>query len=184
MLFFFTPLIAAMAGNVGVQSSAIIVQGLANDNIKGSLWNRLMKEIGLSLVNGLILALLVVAYGAFQGFDLTVNYAIASSLIIVIIIAALIGTFVPIILDKKGIDPALATGPFYHHEQRYFWNSDLLLDCQNDVGILNSFKVSTFPKKTTIQRLQSQKCSMNAWCQIVGFQYSDPKRKQRLVELL
>jgi magnesium transporter len=112
ILFFFTPLIAAMAGNVGVQSSAIIVQGLANSNIKGSLWNRLMKEIGLSLVNGLILALLVVAYGAFQGFDLTVNYAIASSLIIVIIIAALIGTFVPIILDKKGIDPALATGPF------------------------------------------------------------------------
>jgi len=133
ILFFFTPLIAAMAGNVGVQSSAIIVQGLANNNIKGSLWNRLMKEIGLSLVNGLILALLVVAYGALQGFDLTVNYAIASSLIIVIIIAALIGTFVPIILDKKGIDPALATGPFITTSNDifgiliYFWIAKMML---------------------------------------------------------
>lgn len=112
ILFFFTPLIAAMAGNVGVQSSAIIVQGLANNNLKGSLWKRLFKEVGLSLANGIILGLLVLGYGLIQGFDTTVNYAIACSLVIVIIIAALIGTFVPIILDKKGIDPALATGPF------------------------------------------------------------------------
>ncbi len=112
ILFFFTPLIAAMAGNVGVQSSAIIVQGLANNNLRGSLWNRLFKEVGLSLANGIILALLVLGYGLIQGFDMTVNYVIACSLVIVIIIAALIGTFVPIVLDKKGIDPALATGPF------------------------------------------------------------------------
>lgn len=112
ILFFFTPLIAAMAGNVGVQSSAIIVQGLANHNIKGSMWNRLMKEIGLSLVNGIVLGLLVLGYGLIQGFELTVNYVIACSLVIVIIIAALVGTFIPILLDKRGIDPALATGPF------------------------------------------------------------------------
>lgn len=112
ILFFFTPLIAAMAGNVGVQSSAIIVQGLANHNIKGSMWNRLVKEIGLSLVNGIVLGLLVLGYGLIQGFDLTVNYVIACSLVIVIIIAALVGTFIPILLDKRGIDPALATGPF------------------------------------------------------------------------
>ena len=55
-LFFYTPLIAAMAGNVGVQSSAIIVQGLANDLVKGSLFSRLIKEISLSLINGLALA--------------------------------------------------------------------------------------------------------------------------------
>tara|TARA_B100000809_G_scaffold252838_2_gene288052 strand:+ start:41130 stop:42482 length:1353 start_codon:yes stop_codon:yes gene_type:complete len=112
MLFMFTPLIAAMAGNVGVQSSAIIVQGLASNNIKGSLWNRLLKEVGLSLVNGVVLALLVLLYGFIQDFDITVNYVIASSLIIVIIMAALVGTFIPILLDKRGIDPALATGPF------------------------------------------------------------------------
>lgn len=112
VLFMFTPLIAAMAGNVGVQSSAIIVQGLANNNIKGSLWSRLLKEVGLSLVNGIVLALLVLMYGFIQDFDMTVNYVIASSLIIVIIMAALVGTFIPILLDKRGIDPALATGPF------------------------------------------------------------------------
>lgn len=112
VLFMFTPLIAAMAGNVGVQSSAIIVQGLANNNIKGSLWSRLIKEIGLSLVNGVVLALLVLAYGYIQNFEMTVNYVIACSLIIVIIMAALIGTFIPILLDKRGVDPALATGPF------------------------------------------------------------------------
>jgi magnesium transporter len=58
-LFFYTPLIAAMAGNVGVQSSAIIVQGIANDVVKGSLFNRLIKEIGLSLINGFSLALVI-----------------------------------------------------------------------------------------------------------------------------
>ena len=58
-LFFFTPLIAAMAGNVGVQSSAIIVQGLANDTLTGSLWARLLKEFTLSLFNGLILGVIL-----------------------------------------------------------------------------------------------------------------------------
>ncbi|MFW2348549.1 MAG: magnesium transporter [Wenyingzhuangia sp.] len=111
-LFFFTPLIAAMGGNVGVQSSGIIVQGLANNNIKGSLWNRLFKEIGLSLINGVVLGFLVIGYGVVQNSDLLLSITIASSLILVIIIAALIGTFVPLILDKRGIDPALATGPF------------------------------------------------------------------------
>ncbi len=111
-LFFFTPLIAAMAGNVGVQSSAIVVQGLANDIIKGSLWNRLLKEISLSLINGIILALLILVFGQIMQYDIYFSLAVAISLISVIIIASLIGTFVPIILDKRGIDPALATGPF------------------------------------------------------------------------
>lgn len=112
ILFFFTPLIAAMAGNVGVQSSAIIVQGLANDNIKGSLFNRLLKEVGLSLVNGSVLAGLVFLFGFLVGQDALVSTTIAVSLLSVIIVSALIGTFVPIILDRRGIDPAIATGPF------------------------------------------------------------------------
>ncbi|WP_111659902.1 magnesium transporter [Olleya aquimaris] len=111
-LFFYTPLIAAMAGNVGVQSSAIIVQGLANDNVKGSLFNRLIKEVGLSLINGFALALLVILFGYFIGQDTTESVAIAVSMMSVIVVAALVGTFVPIILDKRGIDPAIATGPF------------------------------------------------------------------------
>ncbi|MFT5248788.1 MAG: magnesium transporter [bacterium] len=111
-LFFFTPLIAAMAGNVGVQSSAIIVQGLANDVVKGSLWRRLLKEVGLSLINGIILGILVILFGLVMNYEIEFSITIAISMLSVIIIAALIGTFVPIVLDKKGIDPAIATGPF------------------------------------------------------------------------
>jgi magnesium transporter len=117
-LFFFTPLIAATAGNVGVQSSAIVVQGLANGSLKGSVWNRLLKEITLSLLNGFILAIILMLIGHFllsnyiSGFDFAMSLTVAISLISVILIASLIGTFVPIFLDKRGIDPAVATGPF------------------------------------------------------------------------
>ena len=111
-LFFYTPLIAAMAGNVGVQSSAIIVQGLANDLVKGSLLSRLLKEVSLSLINGLVLAIILVIFGQVVNQDLFLSLTIAGSMMGVIIIAALVGTFVPIILDKQGIDPAIATGPF------------------------------------------------------------------------
>jgi len=111
-LFFFTPLIAAMAGNVGVQSSAIIVQGLANNNIRGSMLSRMFREIGLSIVNGVILAGLIFIFGIFLHYNINISITIAISLIIVIIVASLIGTFVPLILDKNGIDPAVATGPF------------------------------------------------------------------------
>ena len=111
-LFFYTPLIAAMAGNVGVQSSAIIVQGLANDLVKGSLLSRLVKEVGLSLINGLALALILIVFGQIVNQDLEMSFIIAGSMMGVIVIAALVGTFIPIILDKQGIDPAIATGPF------------------------------------------------------------------------
>ena len=111
-LFFYTPLIAAMAGNVGVQSSAIIVQGLANDLVKGSLLSRLLKEVGLSLINGLVLAIILVIFGQIVNQDLLMSLTIAGSMMGVIVIAALVGTFIPIILDRQGIDPAIATGPF------------------------------------------------------------------------
>jgi magnesium transporter len=111
-LFFYTPLIAAMAGNVGVQSSAIIVQGIANDVVKGSLFNRLIKEIALSLINGLSLALVILVFGQFINQAFMVSVTIAGSMMLVIVVAALVGTFVPIVLNKQGIDPAIATGPF------------------------------------------------------------------------
>jgi magnesium transporter len=111
-LFFFTPLIAAMAGNVGVQSSAIIVQGLANDNVKGSLLNRLLKEVGLSLISGLVLGILVILAGFLMNMKTLFSVTVAISMMCVIIVAALVGTFIPIILNKRGIDPAIATGPF------------------------------------------------------------------------
>ena len=111
-LFFFTPLIAAMAGNVGVQSSAIIVQGLANDDVKGSINSRLFKEMLLAALNGVILALfLFLLVWIYEG-QIDLALAISASLVVVIIIAGLIGTFVPLFLNKRGIDPAIATGPF------------------------------------------------------------------------
>jgi magnesium transporter len=112
VLFFFTPLIAAMAGNVGVQSSAIIVQGLANDDVKGSINSRLLKEMLLAALNGFVLALFLFFF--VWGYEGKINTALAisTSLVVVIIVAGLIGTFVPLFLNKRGIDPAIATGPF------------------------------------------------------------------------
>ena len=112
-LFFFTPLIAAMAGNVGVQSSAIIVQGLANNTIIGPVVERLLKELSLSLLNGVILSVILLAGSYFLlGYEIHVGYTVAIALLSVIIMASLIGTFIPILLNKYGVDPALATGPF------------------------------------------------------------------------
>lgn len=133
VLFFFTPLIAAMAGNVGVQSSAIIVQGLANDDLKGSVRNRLIKEMLLAALNGLILALFLFIFVWLYKGDLIKALAISVSLVAVIIIAGLIGTFVPLFLDKRGIDPAIATGPFITTSNDilgillYFWIAKLIL---------------------------------------------------------
>ena len=112
-LFFFTPLVAAMAGNVGVQSSAIIVQGLANNTLSGSLFSRLVKEVSLSLLNGLILGIILFLGSHFLlNVEIIIGVIVTTALVSVIIIASLIGTFIPLLLDKFGIDPALATGPF------------------------------------------------------------------------
>ena len=112
ILFYFTPLIAAMAGNVGVQSSAIIVQGLANDDIKDSINNRLFKETLLSIMNGVILAIFLFGFIVFWQDKIDVALAISISLVVVIIISGIVGTFIPMFLEKRGIDPAIATGPF------------------------------------------------------------------------
>ncbi|CAM1358518.1 Magnesium transporter MgtE [Tenacibaculum litopenaei] len=112
ILFMFTPLIAAMAGNVGVQSSAIIVQGLANDDVKGSVGKRLLKEMSLAAVNGAILAILLFFFVLVSESDINMAIAISVSLFAVIVVAGLIGTFIPLFLHKRGIDPAIATGPF------------------------------------------------------------------------
>lgn len=133
VLFLFTPLIAAMAGNVGVQSSAIIVQGLANDDIKGSIGNRLIKEMLLALLNGVILAALLLLFTWFWKGSFTTALAISVSLIAVIVVAGFIGTFTPLFLHKRGIDPAIATGPFITTSNDifgiliYFWIAKMIL---------------------------------------------------------
>ncbi|XRE43095.1 Mg/Co/Ni transporter MgtE, CBS domain-containing [Tenacibaculum discolor] len=133
ILFMFTPLIAAMAGNVGVQSSAIIVQGLANDDVKGSVTNRLLKEMSLAAVNGLVLAVILFFFIWIWKGDITIASAISSSLFTVIIVAGLVGTFIPLFLDKRGIDPAIATGPFITTSNDifgiliYFWIAKMII---------------------------------------------------------
>jgi magnesium transporter len=72
----------------------------------------MFKEIGLSIVNGVILAALIFVFGFFLDYNTNISITISISLIIVIIMASLVGTFVPLILDRNGIDPAVATGPF------------------------------------------------------------------------
>jgi magnesium transporter len=110
---FFIPLITAMAGNIGVQSSAIIVQGLANNSLElGGILPKLSKEFSVALLNGVVLSLIALmgSYFVFRDFQLGLTVSLA--LLTVIIVAALLGTFVPLMLDKYKIDPALATGPF------------------------------------------------------------------------
>jgi magnesium transporter len=133
ILFFFTPLIAAMAGNVGVQSSAIIVQGLANDDLKGSISQRLLKEMSLAALNGIILSVVLLLFTWLWKGNLPTSIAISISLIAVIIVAGIIGTFIPLFLHKRGIDPAIATGPFITTSNDifgiliYFWIAKLVL---------------------------------------------------------
>ncbi|CEN47130.1 Magnesium transporter mgtE [Capnocytophaga canis] len=113
ILLIFIPLIQATAGNVGVQSSAIIVQGLANNSIDSQLWGRLLKEFMLGLINGLAIAAIVILVSHFLfEADYMVSTTVAVALVTVIVNAAIIGTFIPIFLHKRGIDPAVATGPF------------------------------------------------------------------------
>ena len=112
-LYFFTPLIAAMGGNVGVQSAAIIVQGLASNNLGiDSLAQRLIKELGVALLNGIICSGLIMIITSLIGYPNSISFTVSISLMAVIIFAALFGTFIPLVLDKYKIDPALATGPF------------------------------------------------------------------------
>jgi magnesium transporter len=112
-LAFFIPLIAAMGGNVGVQSAAIVVQGIANESIRiNSIFSKLLKEFGVALLNGIICSFLIFGTTYLLGYDMNLSITISLSLLAVIIFAALFGTFVPLTLDKYKIDPALATGPF------------------------------------------------------------------------
>lgn len=110
---FFMPLIAAMGGNVGVQSSALVVQGLANHTIsKSDIIPKLFRELGVGLFNGLICAGLLLAYNLIFNDYLALSITVSVALLSVIVFAAMFGTFVPLTLHKFKVDPALATGPF------------------------------------------------------------------------
>ena len=112
-LAFFIPLIAAMGGNVGVQSAAIVVQGLANNNLQSNnISNKLIREFGVGLLNGIICSIIILFVTIILGFSFALSITVSISLLSVIIFAAIFGTFIPLILNKNNIDPAVATGPF------------------------------------------------------------------------
>lgn len=110
----FIPLIGGTAGNVGTQSSAIVVQGLANNSLRvGNMLKQLLKEGAVSIINAIAICLLVFLYNVFVGQPaMQVTLSVSISLACVILVASLMGTVVPMTFEKLKIDPAIATGPF------------------------------------------------------------------------
>ncbi|SHL98294.1 magnesium transporter [Flavobacterium xinjiangense] len=111
-LIIFMPLLSATAGNIGVQASAIIVQGLANGTLKQFSRSYFSKEIAVAMISGTIIAMMVLGYHTFMYGQFQVGMAISISIVVVILFAAILGTLVPLFLHKNNIDPAIATGPF------------------------------------------------------------------------
>jgi len=110
---FFMPLIAAMGGNAGVQSSAIVVQGLVNDTLGSkNIIQKILKESRVALLNGLICSVIILLYGYFFAPNSNMSGVVALALMTVIVFASIFGTMVPMLLHKLKIDPAIATGPF------------------------------------------------------------------------
>lgn len=109
---YFMTLIAAMGGNAGVQSSAIVVQSLAGGTVSGNLVPRLLKEFSVALIGGFVCASILLGYSLFFTDSFSLSMTVAISLISVIVLASILGTSIPILLDRLKIDPALATGPF------------------------------------------------------------------------
>ena len=110
---FFLPLIAATAGNVGIQSSALVVQSIASDSLGvQSVWRKILKELGVALINAIALSIIIFIYNLFFSDSQIITFAVSLSLFIVIIFASIFGSLIPLWLHKAKVDPALATGPF------------------------------------------------------------------------
>lgn len=109
----FFPLIGAMGGNAGVQSSSIVVQGIAAGTIDlQGISGKLLKEFSVAFINGFILSGLIFLYNLLFSDSYALTITVSVALFSVIVFASVFGTFVPLILNKFKIDPALATGPF------------------------------------------------------------------------
>jgi magnesium transporter len=110
---FFTPLIQATGGNVGIQSSSLIVQSLANpDFVDDGLWRRLVKVFFVAILNGVFLAGLVFVANVFLFQEYNLSAVVSVSLFSVVVFASFIGTITPLLLNRFGFNPALAAGPF------------------------------------------------------------------------
>ncbi len=112
-LAMFLPLILAMAGNVGVQSSSLVVQSLANKSLDlDSTWKKLLKEVMIALIIALVFSGLIMVYNLVFSESIALSLTVSTALFSAIMFASIFGTSVPLILNRFGIDPAVATGPF------------------------------------------------------------------------
>jgi magnesium transporter len=110
---FFIPLITATGGNVGVQSSSLIVQSLANSNgLEENYWQRLWRMFQVALLNGFVICSIVFLFVVLIKHPIALALVVATALFFVVLLASFLGTVTPLILDKIGINPALASGPF------------------------------------------------------------------------
>jgi magnesium transporter len=108
----FIPMIGAMGGNVAIQSSSIIVQGLANNSLGlDSAGKKILKEMLGAMLNGAIVATLAFIYNFFAN-DFALSITVSLSLVAVVLFAAIVGTALPLAFNRLKIDPAVATGPF------------------------------------------------------------------------
>lgn len=110
---FFVPLIQATGGNVGIQSSGLVVQSLVNPGyLDEGIWKRLVKVFSVALLNGLLLSLIVLGstYLFFNNNKLSIIVSFA--LFCVVLFSSFVGTITPIIINRLGFNPALASGPF------------------------------------------------------------------------
>ena len=112
-LAFFIPLITATGGNVGIQSSSLVLQSLASTSVfEDSMAKRLLKVLVVALINGAALGVLVLGFNLILGESAQLALVVAIALFCVVLLASFMGTITPIVLDKFGVNPALASGPF------------------------------------------------------------------------
>ena len=110
---FFIPLITATGGNVGIQSSSVIVQSLARDSgLTNFTYERFFKGCMVAVINGLSISSIVFLVNHFLGEPYVLSAVVSIALFSVVLLSSLMGTITPIVLDKFGINPALAAGPF------------------------------------------------------------------------
>lgn len=109
----FIPIIGSTGGNVGIQTSSIILQSLADKSgLDTNVWTRLIKMVGVAFINGLIISAIVLGFNLLIGNDLRLAMVVSSALMSVVFVASVMGTITPLLLDKLGINPAVASGPF------------------------------------------------------------------------
>jgi magnesium transporter len=110
---FFIPLITATGGNVGIQSSSIVLQSLASKSVfDDSFLKRIAKVLVVAILNGIVIAGIVMGMNLILGQEIKLAIVVSIALFTVVLLASFMGTVTPIVLDKIGINPALAAGPF------------------------------------------------------------------------